>query len=274
MDRALLLAAAAVALWTSPVQAAGTLDAPSPAPGSSTLAPALCPVRVDQIVALDAGADGRSATYAIALRTLDGGAGSASGTLALFAGDERFGATFGPTIALAEKDAAPPSPIVVRFPSPVFVDSAYVASLAGPDAGPCVPIIIRSAVKISAEATAEANALVERARTTKPIDTDAGTSDPPPACEAPYRPAAMTHVVGPEIPTAAVAERLSGESLIKVFIADDGAVLQATVFRSSGSAVLDQAARAAAEKTTYAPEAVLCRPSGGFFMYRADFNTR
>lgn len=60
--------------------------------------------------------------------------------------------------------------------------------------------------------------------------------------------------------------------MVEVLLGPDGKVQQATINRSSGSAVLDSAAITAAKATTYTPKVVDCQPVAASYLLSLPFN--
>lgn len=78
------------------------------------------------------------------------------------------------------------------------------------------------------------------------------------------------NLVTPEYPLD--ADNAEGTTLVLVELSRAGDVLAVSVFRSSGSRVLDRAALNAAKQSTYAPKMINCIPAAGRYLFRADFN--
>ena len=55
---------------------------------------------------------------------------------------------------------------------------------------------------------------------------------------------------------------------VKLLIGPDGSVQEATIYRSSGSTALDNAAVTAAKAATYSPKVVNCQPVAGVYLLR------
>ena len=64
---------------------------------------------------------------------------------------------------------------------------------------------------------------------------------------------------------------LTGTSMVKVSLSATGSVLGATIYKSSGSALLDNAAVQAAKESSYSPEIDNCAKVAGDYIFRADF---
>jgi len=97
------------------------------------------------------------------------------------------------------------------------------------------------------------------------------TAPPLPACAQPNVDAHTRSVVEPDVDTEDAAQGAGSEAQIRVDLADTGAVLAATVSRSTGNPRLDEAARLAALHSTYAPEIVDCKARAGSYLFRVDF---
>jgi len=127
VKRSLALLAASCLLATPRGPAAA---APPPPPTHT-----LCPVFVGRIDRLDEA----GTRYAVGLLTY-GESGTTSGTIAFFAGDERYEVPFANALADDPTDAgASPEPIVVQFARPVTLTAAVVAALGSPPAACSAP---------------------------------------------------------------------------------------------------------------------------------------
>ncbi|MGZ3499150.1 MAG: energy transducer TonB [Vulcanimicrobiaceae bacterium] len=98
------------------------------------------------------------------------------------------------------------------------------------------------------------------------------TPTPKPACTAPDVPAKTIAPVIPEIPESARDQGLTGTAEIEVRLSAAGAVLGASIYRSSGSMLLDQEALRAARASTYAPEQRECQNISGSYLFTAQFD--
>ncbi len=98
------------------------------------------------------------------------------------------------------------------------------------------------------------------------------TPTPKPACTAPDVPAKTIAPVAPEIPQLASEEGLTGTTEVEVHLSASGAVLDASVYRSSGSMLLDRAAIGAARASSYSPEQRACRNIPGSYLFSAQFD--
>jgi protein TonB len=90
-------------------------------------------------------------------------------------------------------------------------------------------------------------------------------------CLADGQPARISHMVAPETPAIAKLQSLSGTTVVRVDISNAGSVLRTAVARSSGSAMLDRAALAAARAQAYTPEIEACRPVAGSYALEVEF---
>lgn len=104
-------------------------------------------------------------------------------------------------------------------------------------------------------------------KTTAPRPNPARPSPPPPKLQAPAKPRVVMATANPVLraaqaqlaeylpyPPAAVAQGLEGETLVRVFLDTQGNALAARVERSSGAALLDDAAVAAARRLKALPQ--------------------
>jgi len=87
----------------------------------------------------------------------------------------------------------------------------------------------------------------------------------------PHVDAATTNPVVPETPETAREQGATGSVQVKVSLSATGSVLATTVYKSSGSPLLDEAALRAARQSSYAPEIDDCVRVAGDYIFRADF---
>jgi TonB family protein len=83
--------------------------------------------------------------------------------------------------------------------------------------------------------------------------------------------ATTTNAVEPDYPEMAKEQGAEGTTQVEVSLDAAGNVLSATVHKSAGNALLDQAAIAAAKASKYQPEIVNCVKTAGSYIFRADF---
>ena len=62
-------------------------------------------------------------------------------------------------------------------------------------------------------------------------------------------------------------------AMIKVDLDTDGHVTGVSVYASTGSLELDEAAMRAARESTYAPETRDCRPVAGSYLFKVEFSS-
>lgn len=94
---------------------------------------------------------------------------------------------------------------------------------------------------------------------------------PKPTCAQPHLDATTTNPVVPDTPETAREQGATGTVQVKVSLSATGSVLSATVYKSSGSPLLDEAALQAAQQSAYAPEIDDCIKVSGAYIFRADF---
>jgi protein TonB len=105
------------------------------------------------------------------------------------------------------------------------------------------------------------------------LGTPGPTARPLPACTAPDILARTVTTATLETPAIAQAEGLVGTVQVKVALDTGGAVIGASVYRSSGSSLLDSAAIRAAKESTYRPEIRNCEPVPGEYLFTATFQS-
>jgi TonB family protein len=97
----------------------------------------------------------------------------------------------------------------------------------------------------------------------------------PPRCALPHKDATTTRPVEPDYPDLARQQGAVGTVQVKIVLNSTGGVTNATVYKSSGNALLDRAAVAAARASSYSPEVEDCAPvNGGTYLFRADFSSQ
>jgi hypothetical protein len=103
-------------------------------------------------------------------------------------------------------------------------------------------------------------------------------SPKPYSCPDPFHDARMTRFVQPLYSGASTHMGTAGSVFVKVALDQNGKVptengVPATyVYKSSGNADFDKAARAAAAASTYEPETFACSPMPSTYIYRAYFS--
>jgi protein TonB len=103
--------------------------------------------------------------------------------------------------------------------------------------------------------------------TTEPSLTP--TEPPKPQCSIPHAAASVVDAVSPSTPEG--ADDQTGTVQVRVDLAPSGAVVAATIFRSAGNLLLDQAALRAARASTYRAETRDCASVGGSYLFTVDF---
>jgi protein TonB len=97
------------------------------------------------------------------------------------------------------------------------------------------------------------------------------TPTPKPACSAPGIGAKALDPQTPEESDAAREQGLIGTVKVKVDLDSSGSVVGTSIYASSGSMDLDNAALAAARQTRYAPEKRDCKNVPGSYLFTVDF---
>jgi protein TonB len=95
-----------------------------------------------------------------------------------------------------------------------------------------------------------------------------------PACAVPNAVARMVQPVELEYPESARQQGIVGSVDVVVTLDAAGAVLKTAVFKSAHNSALDLAATNAARASKYAAEIVDCKPTGGSYLFHADFTSQ
>lgn len=90
-------------------------------------------------------------------------------------------------------------------------------------------------------------------------------------CTVRHSGAAMIGMVPAQTPELAQLQGLAGTAVVRLGLAKNGNPSDAVVVESTGSALLDSAARRAALAQTYAPETNDCAAVGGNYLVRVEF---
>jgi periplasmic protein TonB len=105
--------------------------------------------------------------------------------------------------------------------------------------------------------------------------TAAPTAEPTkPSCSQPHVDPTTKNAVQPDYPEIAREQGASGTAEVKVTLDATGNVLSASIQQGTGSKVLDDSAIAAAKASTFSPEIDNCQPTGGTYLFRADFTSQ
>lgn len=259
---------------------------PPPAAPAASPSPAAdeelqCPVRVFNVVAVDA-TSGPAQTYAITFENAAATSGRLGGTVSLFSGNDRYDAKFAPVVASGwvAADLKEATPVVVRLPKAVKIDAAYLSALDGSDGGPCsaafvwMPRADKPTSGLAHVFSQYDDLLRSRAKNATPIPTTAAIPQPNPGCAHPN--------VAPYITQHAnTAGLLGGEELAQgtfiteVSLAETGHVLDAWLWGyASGdgmSSGMDQVSINVAKASTYAPEMFRCKPVASVFLGEANY---
>lgn len=93
-----------------------------------------------------------------------------------------------------------------------------------------------------------------------------------PACSDPNAEAKTLVAVAPDSASSEVAAASNLTAMIKVDLDAEGRVVGVSVYASTGSVELDQAAMRAARESTYAPEMRDCQAVPGSYLFKVEFS--
>jgi hypothetical protein len=252
---------------------------PAASPAAESAEPALCPIRVSTYPL-----KGREDDIVFGLWS-DDAAGKATGSIIAYAGGRRYRISFADAIAADNRNPAVlPTPIVVRFPSAVSIDSAYVESLSSDLCqihspfvsstllGTTYPDGVPSEKYHPGWARTWPNFLKYAAETNAQSAPQGEVADDP-SCAKPYIKAYTKKAVPPVAPSAYGPD---AEIIVGVEIAPDGSLLgmriDASSIDSNGNLPILKAALDAAEQSQYAAEIYRCNPVSGNFVFYVSFN--
>jgi hypothetical protein len=270
-----------------PASAAATNAPASATPGQPTVppdlltgAPGVCPIAVKVLVPLDLG------TVAIALYSLEGVEGLATGFVTLDAPGERYLIPFRDATAAGNFASTKALPLVVRFPKPVSIERAYVSALAGQDGGPCYrqPWITEKAQPPfvpPADDPDPTSGLRERASQATAINAPAPVVEPTPSCRDRSSYPAIKNWQQPKVAAAdlraAFANQFARTSLEQTALVQldaTGKPMGAMEVHPIGTAELDDAAKAAVLHSTFTPEHYRCESIGGIYPFYTEYTQR
>ncbi len=122
--------------------------------------------------------------------------------------------------------------------------------------------------------TGSAEGVPQGTETSGPVTPTAGPATAAPACAHPHVDAIATNKVEPDYPEIARQQGAVGTTTVKVTLSATGAVLEATVYHTSGNSQLDVSAVHAARSSSYKPEIDNCQPVGGDYLFVATFEAQ
>ena len=210
----------------------------------------------------------------------DDRAAKATGTLVVYAGNQRYRIPFAGAVAADNRNTTVlPTPIVVRFATATRVDSAYVASLN--DAGCLVRNpFVRSELQGYTQAPGPGDGSVyptwsqawkiflELAAAAPALPAPSAETVGAPACAQPYATVSATR------PAQAVTPHQNsydGPVVLTLAIDTDGSLLRFRVDKSSHLPWIDAAAVDAAERSRFAPQIYRCIPITGALLFSVRF---
>ena len=227
-----------------------------------------CTVRVADVARIDS----TGATYAVVLAPTVPGNAVLSGTIAFFSEDDRrFDVPFA-DVPISSQGT--PKPLLYRFPAPILLNGAYVASLDAPSPGPCAvadPWTSALPPLPPQSDTARAIAQIDSAAVPTTM-VDGGRPDPM-TCAKPFEPARTIRAVPP---TATVP--VAGSINVLVTVAANGRATAASVAAMSPSIASDRnveflraQAVASAEQSTYQTATFRCTHIIGTYLFVVEF---
>jgi len=97
------------------------------------------------------------------------------------------------------------------------------------------------------------------------------TEPPAPSCTAPDVAAHVVNTATAETPEVAQEQGVTGTTQVEVSIDPDGRITATSIYRSSGSQALDNAALAAARQSTYKADVRDCEAVAGSYLFTVVF---
>lgn len=167
--------------------------------------------------------------------------------------------------------------LYARFPANVYsIDHWWVSAASSSADGkegrnvPCLPrhswsaAVVQSPPPLSAPPVAE-DPIILATPIPAPWAID---------CASPDHLSTAVKPVQPDYPESAMSLNLGYVSVqILVTIEPSGSIAHAEIYKSSNNMAIDAAALQAARASTYAPGMVLCKPTYGSYIFKADFRS-
>jgi hypothetical protein len=247
----------------------------------------ICPVFVGRVDKLDTA----GTRYAVGFLTY-GGSGTASGTVGLYAGNDRYDVPF-KDVAVADPTdpGVRPQPFVVHFAQPVTITGAVVTALGATAASCSAPYMPwtengRVAPYVGGEnffwhmrppnPRPKPVEVIDEASLWKRFDEDAARSTPAeatsrvatPPCAEPNRSANLAEPTRANMPPFVPDRNYASVSSALVTIGPNGDLVSTTLIVSSHYAPLDQAVLNAAKRSTYTPGRFHCAAVAGSYVFQ------
>lgn len=258
-------------------------DAPTPSP-APTEAPQQCPVRVFDVISLASNKKAPSATYALSFEAAGPSAGRLGGTVALYSGNNRYEVHVPDVVAAGSAAATLTSatPAVVHFPSPVTVDAAYLASLDGPNGGPCDAAFVWMKEPTPSRATALTTVMQRyednlraQAATVHPLETSEASPQGAPECTQPNEPPRLLRRA--QIMMVGGDQMAVGVLITEAALSDSGSVVDAWIWGWAGApgtvSSLGDFALQETKASGYSPGTFRCKKVASIYLGVVSFNT-
>jgi len=202
--------------------------------------------------------------FFLATHRADGKKSFASGTLAIFVGEERYNVPFADAVAVARpEELAAATPIVVRFQDGSAPTGAYIAALGGAGGVRCS---IGNPWTFGRRVGVDTSVLRAAAQGAPVTEAPSPVLDPAPSCPQPNQDVIVTYPALPVIPAGIQGQE--GIAQVTVFVGANSQIVDASIYRSSGMPLLDRAALDSALGSKYRAEMFRCRPVAGTYLYR------
>ena len=219
--------------------------------------------------------DGAKTRYAVTLRGLE--TGRAGGVISLYAGNGRYDVPFhnlvvrgtDPIASLAGEETVPSIPIVVRFANPVVLDGAAVTAIEENGMKPCNPVYapwIAAHNREGSKRDRYAEKVRTQARAVAPIDAPRAVDDPV-SCAVPYREPKTRFAFEPRNPYP----EADGLAIVLVLLAPDDRILGTRVLKTAGNMIMDRVALGAAARSGFEGSVFRCHHVFGAYVFGVSF---
>jgi TonB family protein len=206
--------------------------------------------------------------------------GNATGSIVAYVSGKRYTIPFENALATDKrKQNSLPTPIVVRFETPVKFESAYVGSLAGGDCAIHAPYTGEPETAVSFKPqrnpiypdwSAMWPVFIAQANAQTPLPAPLGEPEASLTCSTPYAPA-RTKSTEPAHTPHDGGPWFAGTIFVKVAITADGSTLALRVEKSSRVKAYDESAVIAAAQARYVAQIYRCAPVSGDYLFIVQF---
>jgi hypothetical protein len=224
-----------------------------------------CPAAVSTVSAMNGDKAGAT-LYAVEFETYTTKPAFVSGTVTLFAGDDRYDIATQYALAMPLADGKHHRALFIHFAAPVKITGAYLSEISGDIMKACPP---ERLARIATPKPDEAKAIVARAT----VEAPPPIAEAHLSCDVPFASARTTKLELMAIPSD-VDFAATGDdgNVLLLRISAKGSLMGMTVVRQSRFGSFDHAAEVVAKTSTFAPAVFRCEPIEGYYALLTMYN--